>query len=56
MEPLTIDDLLLLIGQKEALIAQLQRHIRQLDARLPTVELSGEVVPIPPNGTASPVP
>ncbi len=38
MDPLTIDDLLLLLGRKEAHIAQLQRHIAVLEAQRPTAE------------------
>lgn len=51
MEPMTIDDLLALLGQKEAHIAQLQRHIRQLEARPMSFE-GAEVVPVavPVNG------
>lgn len=46
MEPMTIDDLLLLLGQKEAHIAQLQRHIRSLQTE--PAALTGDVVPVVP--------
>ncbi len=43
MEPLTTEDLLLLIGQLQAQILQLQRHIAKIQAeKVP--ELTGEVV------------
>lgn len=45
MDPLTIDDLLLLLGRKEAHVAQLLRHIAALEAR-PRVRAAAEVVPV----------
>ena len=51
MDPLTVDDLLHLLGSKEAHILQLQRRIAQLDALL-APELNGDVVPVEPNGIA----
>jgi hypothetical protein len=44
MDPLTIDDLMLLIGQKEAQILQLQRHVAKLQPK------PGVVSETSPNG------
>ena len=53
MDPLSVDDLLHLLGSKEAHILQLQRRIAQLDALL-APELNGDVVPVEPNGIMVP--
>ncbi len=53
MDPLTINDLYVIIGQQQAQILQLQRHVEKLRApELPELEapngpLTAEVIPAP---------
>ncbi len=55
MDPLTINDLYVIIGQQQAQILQLQRHVAMLEAAaLPVIEapngVADELTPVPASG------